>query len=269
MTGRCSSAAPQLICILLSNAVREPLPQTHSVSSYLWSYVPFSSSEKTLYTDTQFFKECLMLVLLLTNLTSQSDNPYKQSLNTFGHKEPSSNVNNTCFVMDLHLLYRYFCKDTMQTSEQDTLLLYTLIQVSCVTRGSVGVSCVTRGSVGVSCVTRGSVGVSCVTRGSVGFSCVTRGSVGISCVTRGSVGVSCVTRGSVGVSCVTRGSVGFSCVTRGSVGVSCVTRGSVGVSCVTRGSVGVSCVTRGSVGVSCVTRGSVGVSCVTRGSVGV
>ena len=130
ITGRCSSAAPQLICTLLSNAVREPLPQTHSVSSYLWSYVPFSSTEKTLYTDTQFFKECLMLVLLLTNLTFQSDNPYKQSLNTFGHKEPSSNVNNTCFVMDLDLLYRYFCKDTLQTSEQDTLLLYTLIQVS-------------------------------------------------------------------------------------------------------------------------------------------
>ena len=136
MSGRCSSAAPQLICTLLSNAVREPLPQTHSVSSYLWSYVPFSSTEKTLYTDTQFFKECLMLVLLLTNLTSQSDNPYKQSLNTFGHREPSSNVNNTCFVMDLDLLYCYFCKDTMQTSEQDTLLLYTLIQVSCVTRGT-------------------------------------------------------------------------------------------------------------------------------------
>ncbi|XP_063674980.1 dymeclin-like isoform X1 [Bolinopsis microptera] len=128
MTGRCSSSAPQLIQTLITNSVHQPLPQVTTVASYLWSYVPFSGSDKPLYSDTQFFKECLLLVLLLTNHSSLSDNPYKRALCSFGHKEPSSNANETCFVMDLDLLYSYFCRDPEHTNEQDTLLLYTLIQ---------------------------------------------------------------------------------------------------------------------------------------------
>ena len=126
MTGRCSTLSPLLTQILLTNAIHSPLPHPTSVSSYLWSYVPFSAAAKPPYSDSDFFTECLLLLFLLTSHSTAS-NPYKRALNTFGHKEPGSNVADTCFVMDLDRLYCYFCRE--EATEQDTLLLYSLLQV--------------------------------------------------------------------------------------------------------------------------------------------
>eukprot|EP00116_Pleurobrachia_bachei_P004809 sb/3465071/ len=119
--GRCSSLAELLVRTLLERAVTER--EQVQTSSALWTYLMGSPALLCPY----YSRDCLLLLVLLT---SHTGGVYRGILDSAGHKEPGTNTTReTSFVIDMELVYLFFCKETI--SEEKTLLLYTLVQFFC------------------------------------------------------------------------------------------------------------------------------------------
>uniref|UniRef100_A0A3Q2I3C7 Dymeclin n=1 Tax=Equus caballus TaxID=9796 RepID=A0A3Q2I3C7_HORSE len=154
MQGRCLPYTSKLVKTLLYNFIRQekpPPPGAHvfpqqseaggllyglasGVATGLWTVFTLggvgSKAAATPELSSPLANQSLLLLLVLANLTDAADapNPYKQAIMSFKNTQDSSPFPSSvphAFQINFNSLYTALCEQ--QTSDQATLLLYTLL----------------------------------------------------------------------------------------------------------------------------------------------
>ncbi|XP_075388745.1 dymeclin isoform X2 [Tenrec ecaudatus] len=153
MQGRCLSYTSKLVKTLLYNFIRQekpPPPGAHvlpqqsdgggllyglatGVATGLWTVFTLGgvgSKQQTPELASPLANQSLLLLLVLANLTDGPDapNPYRQAIMSFKNTQDSSPFPSSilhAFQINFNSLYTALCEQ--QTSDQATLLLYTLL----------------------------------------------------------------------------------------------------------------------------------------------
>ncbi|XP_023399564.1 dymeclin isoform X1 [Loxodonta africana] len=153
MQGRCVSYTSKLVKTLLYNFIRQekpPPPGAHvfpqqsdgggllyglasGVATGLWTVFTLGgagSKQQTPELSSPLANQSLLLLLVLANLTDAPDapNPYRQAIMSFKNTQDNSPFPSSvlhAFQINFNSLYTALCEQ--QTSDQATLLLYTLL----------------------------------------------------------------------------------------------------------------------------------------------